>query len=358
MNATILLLIAAQAIKPFPSMREISIRPDQLASPMVIDTQPFARTVTCTGARTLTGTATGAGAVSWSASPDGASGACTGTTSWSCPVAVSPNAAGEGVETITVSQAGGGSSTVTLGFYVAGAHSCFLSQSFDGSYNAGKANLAAVGTWVNLGSSALNVTQATGSVQPTYRTSIVAGQPVVRCDGGDRVAGAAAADWTFLYQGAAFTVETVGKTVSGNGAYAATSSANAAHGYSSIDVGGSYFLQVINETPAANLNFSRAGYTAGLFHLASSVLLDDGGAGTDASIFIDSLSVATGTRALIYSITTASPLTLCAYNAGGSPLNGDLFRVIIYQSALDATQRGINKQTDEWALGGTLPVAP
>ena len=327
--------------------------------PLSIEAQPFARTVTCTGARTLTGTATGAGAVTWAASPDGASGACTGTTSWSCPVAVSPNAAGEGVETITVSQAGGGSATVDVGFYVAGAHSCFLAQSYDGAYNAGKLNLDAVGTWVNLGSSSLNVTQATGSAQPTYRTAIVGGQPVVRCDGGDRVAGAAAVDWTFLYQGAAFTAETVGKTVSGNGTYAATGASNGVHGYSSIDVGGSYFLQIINETPATNLSFSRSGYTSGLFHLASSVLLDDGGAGTDASIFVDSLATATGTRALLYSTTTASPLTLCAYNAGGFPLTGDLFRVLIYSgTALDATQRGINKQTDEWALGGTLPVTP
>ena len=354
----ILMVLAASSWNAGAEMRDTGFQMPSKQVPLAIAAQPFARTVTCTGARTLTGTATGAGAVTWSASPDGASGACTGTTSWSCPVAVSPNAAGEGVETITVSQAGGGSSTVTLGFYVAGAHSCFLSQSYDGAYNSGKADLAAVGTWVNLGSSALNVTQATGSAQPTYRTSIVGGQPVVRCDGGDRVVGAAAADWTFLYQGAAFTVETVGKTVSGNGTYAATSSANGVHGYSSIDVGGSYFLQVINETPASNLNFSRAGYTAGLFHLASTVLLDDGGAGTDASIFIDSLSVATGTRALIYSTTTASALTLCAYNAGGFPLTGDLFRVLIYASALDATQRGINKQTDEWALGGTLPVTP
>lgn len=356
MNVAILLMIAAQSLRPFPSMRETAMRPDMVPG-VRINATPFARTVTCTGAITLAGSAPDAGAVTWAASPDGASGACTGTTSWSCAVAVAPNAVGEGVETITVTQ-GVLSKTVDVGFYVAGAHSCFLAQSFDGAYNSGKGDLAAVATWENLGSSALDVTQATGSTQPTYRTSIVGGQPVVRCDGGDRVAASTATDWTFLYQGAPFTVETVGKTVSGNGTYAATGSANGVHGYSSIDVGGSYFLQVINETPATNLNFSRSGYTAGLFHLASSVLLDDAGAGTDASIFVDSLAVATGTRALIYSTTTASPLTICAYNAGGFPLTGDLFRVLIYTSALDATQRGINKQTDEWALGGTLPVTP
>lgn len=328
-------------------------------APLAITSLPFTRTVTCTGAITITGTATGAGAVSWAASPDGASGACTGTSSWSCAVSVAPNAAGEGVETITVSQSGGASRTVDVGFYVAGAHSCFLAQSINGTYNSGLVNADAVATWVNMGSSAKNVTQATGSAQPSLRNAVVGGQPVVRCDGGDRLAAAAAADWTYLYQGAPFTVETVGKTVSGNGAYVTTAASNGVHGYTSIDVGGSFFMQVINETPAINLSFSKAGYTAGLFHLVSEVLADDAGAGIDGSIFVDSLSVATAARALVYSVSVAQPLNICAYNAAGFPLTGDIFRVLIYSgTALDATQLAINKQTDEWALGGTLPVTP
>ena len=38
-------------------------------------------------------------------------------------------------------------------------------------------------------------------------------------------------------------------------------------------------------------------------------------------------------------------------------MTGSVFRVMIYQSALSSTQRGINKAVDEWALGGTLPAS-
>jgi len=61
---------------------------------LTINAMPYTRTVTC-GSYTLTGSASGAGAVSWSASPSGASGSCTGTTSWSCVVSVAPDATGE-----------------------------------------------------------------------------------------------------------------------------------------------------------------------------------------------------------------------------------------------------------------------
>jgi hypothetical protein len=328
------------------------------AAALVIDAMPYARTVTCSD-YTLTGTASGgSGAVSWSASPSGASGACTGTTSWSCVVDVAPDAVGEGVEVITVARSGAASDTETIGFYVDGEHSCFLSQSVDGSYNSTVANNDAVGTWQNLGSSALDVTQGTGSAQPTFRTSIVGGQPVVRCDGGDRIAATTASDWTFLYQGADFTVEHVGATTSGNGTYLTTAAVNGGHGYASLSVVSSVYMQIVNATPATNLDFSKSSYTAGQFHLTSQILDDDGGAGNDGSIYLDSLAVATAARASTFSVTTAAALNVCAYAAAGLPLTGDLFRAIIYQSALTSTQRGINKAVDEWALGGALPVTP
>jgi len=357
-NALVIaLMVAGAGIRPFGSMQDVAIRPQEgSAATLTIDAMPFTRTVTCS-TYTLTGTSTGTGAVSWSASPSGASGACTGTTSWSCVIDVDPDAVGEGVETITVTR-GSATDTETIGFYVDGEHSCFLSQSINGTYNSGLANADAVATWENLGSSALDVTQGVGSAQPSYRTSVVGGQPVVRCDGGDRVAASTASDWTFLYDGADFTVEHIGKTVSGNGAYTATSSANGTHGYSSLDVGGAFFLQVFNAALATNFSFSKSGHTAGLFHLSSTIVDDDGGAGNDASIFIDSLAVATAARGSTYSVTTASPVTLCAYNSGGTALTGDIFRVLIYQSALSSTQRGINKAVDEWALGASLPVTP
>jgi lysophospholipase L1-like esterase len=334
---------------------------------LAIAATPFARTVTCTGAITITGTATGAGAVSWAASPDGASGACTGTGSWSCAVAVSPNAAGEGVETITVSQAGGASRTVDVGFYVAGAHSCFLAQSYDGAYNAGKADLAAVATWVNLGSSALNVTQATGSAQPTYRTGIVGGSPVIRMDSGDSVAAATAADWNFMHTGGAFTVHAVWSagvadpnvrapivgtrtpTLFGAGSliyYDDRAASSAANRYCAVMGDG-----------VSALNFSFVGadetITQRFWNSTELVFSDDGGAGVDATHYVNGTSIGTSLRSGAFGVGNAQlPLTI----GNSSSVAPDFFSVLVYQSALTTTQIGINKEVTQWALGATLPI--
>jgi len=376
-NAALLFILAAQ-MRPFPSMSEAQrpypsmsseMVPNVGAAPMAIASTPFARTVTCTGAITLTGTATGAGAVSWVASPDGASGVCTGTTSWSCAVAVSPNAAGEGVETITVSQAGGGSSTVDVGFYVTGAHSCFLAQSFDGAYNAGKADLAAVGTWVNLGSSALNVTQATGSAQPSYRTAVVGGQPVVRCDGGDLVAASTAADWTFVANGTTTSTEILwSQGVAAGSFYSPIGTArlaSAGRGFaiamndSTVNEG--HRTYTWNATTSITLSTSAADVMPdGKFNLASMQIFIDAG-GVDLTQYTNAVSTATSEQTFS-AVSSSSPLTICSSNSSGLdafPITGDVFRALIYNGTLlDTTQRGINLAVDEWALGAALPVTP
>jgi hypothetical protein len=327
-----------------------------VAPPLTIAALPYARTVTCTGAITLTGTATGAGAVSWAASPDGASGSCTGTTSWSCAVSVSPNAAGEGVETITVSQAGGGSASVDVGFYVAGAHSCFLAQSINGTYNSGLVDADAVGTWVNLGSSAKNVTQATGSARPTYRTSVVGGQPVVRCDGGDRLVAATASDWTFLHDGTGATIDGVTKTTSAaiQNVMTTTTTGSAVgirYRYNSASTVSYFFAD-----GAASVTVTGNSTSGAFDQLTSTTASADT---PDLTLYVDNVSVGTPIDAPSFPVVApTTALSVCATSAGVSPFTGDLFRAIIYASSLTSTQRGINLAVDEWALGGTLPVTP
>jgi hypothetical protein len=154
---------------------------------------------------TISGTATNTPtSISWSASPSGASGTVTGDlTNWSTTVAISPDASGEGVETITfvaTNAAGSDTDAVTVGFYVAGAHTFLNAQNINGTYNSGMADSDAIATWENLGSSALDVAQGTGSAQPAYRTNMVGGQPVVKGDGGDYLVAATASDWRFLHE--------------------------------------------------------------------------------------------------------------------------------------------------------------
>jgi hypothetical protein len=284
-------------------------------------------------------------------------------------VDVDPDAVGEGVETVTVTR-GSATDTETIGFYVDGEHSCFLAQSVNGSYNSGLANADAIATWVNLGSSAKNVTQGTGSAQPSYRTAVVGGQPVVRCDGGDLIAASSATDWAFLNNGNDFTVEIVAATSSSNPnalqALVATADGNGAanrgilHAYddragssrndsllTSLSNGTSFQFA----TAAANGTVASA-----VFHGLQNVL--DEGTGSEWNSYVDGTARITVASVTGYSAGDPQlPLSICQANSLW-PLTGDSFRVLIYQSALTSTQRGINKAVDEWALGGTLPVTP
>ena len=361
----LLMALAASSWNAGPDMRDTGFQMPLGPPGVVISAMPYARTVTCTGDYELTGTAPGAGAVTWAASPSGDSGACTGTGTWSCIVAVAPNAAGEGVETITVTQ-GTLTATVDIGFYPTGAHSCFLVQSIDGSYNSTLVDFGAVSTWVNLGSSAKNLTQATGSVQPMYRTDVVGGQPVVRCDGGDRLQGATAADWTFLSNGTTpYSVVTVARTTNtSNSTIVSTStSASTCAGVplpaycmrgsgsttTNVFVGDGAGI-IINATSSAGT------FPAEVYHSLWSVLADDGGAGVDMTTYIDGTSRATAIRSGAFSVVDGGALGVCAGPGAANPIIGDVGNVIIYSSALDATQRGIVLAVDAWALGGTMPV--
>lgn len=369
MKWALLLLLAlpanANAVRFGGQTAERSVTLPSGPPSLVIAALPYARTVTCTGAITLTGTAPGAGAVSWAASPDGASGSCTGTTSWSCAVSVSPNAAGEGVETITITQAGvGGSSrSVDVGFYVSGAHSCFLAQSINGTYNSGLVDADAVATWVNLGSSALNVTQATGSAQPSLRLSVVGGQPVVRCDGGDGLAAATAANWAFLSDGTDWSGDAsllVSGASSTTGSIFSTRTTNAT-GTTVDAIAATGIVRLLSYNGSTN-HLVVTGSVGSLnnYRMHTTIVDDDGAAGPDGFLFIDATANGSSLAGTWAAGAPSAPLNICTGMVGSNTrlLIGDLFRVLIYQSALSATSQTINKQTDEWALGGTLPVTP
>ena len=377
MNVALLLLIAASGLRAGSDMRDVAMGDPQVVSggaatppTITLTAQPYTRTTTCTGSKTVTGTATDVTSVAWASSPSGDSGACTGTESWSCAVAVSPDATGEGVETITITATGAGGTdadTVDIGFYVAGSHSCFLAQSVDGSYNSTLSDNDAVATWENIGSSALDVTQGTGASQPTFKTSIVGGQPVVRFDGGDLVAAAAAADWDFLKNLSDSTMAVVSFKTTSAGSFQASaatmalssSTAGKALAYNDSTVANGY--RIYQDTGASGVSLctsAAAAAPAGVFSSFLALSDSDGSTGDDLFGYINgSLACSTTEQAANVAVSTC-PLTLGAACGPTFSLTGDIFRVSIYQSALTSTQRDINQAVDEWALGGTFPVTP
>mgnify|MGYP000160805457 CR=1 FL=1 len=146
-------------------------------------------------------------------------------------------------------------------------------------------NADAVATWTNLGSSAKNVTQGTGSAQPSYRTAVVGGQPVVRCDGGDRVVGALASDWDFMVDSTDKTVEDVwSKPTTAAGAMVTVASTVLGSAQNQH-----YHNFVLNQSYAAIMAAAgivveaatTGSYTGGLFYSITYQLDDDGGAGIE-----------------------------------------------------------------------------
>jgi len=343
------------------------------APTIIIDALPYARTVTCSS-YTLTGSATNVTSVAWAASPSGASGSCTGTTSWSCVVDVDPDATGEGVETITVTATGAGGTgtdTETIGFYVDGEHSCFLSQSVNGSYNSGLSNLDAVATWENLGSSALDVTQGTGTARPTFIASCIGGQPCVHFDGGDVIKAAAAADWTFLNTGADATVMMEARTTSSNPnalfyvlATAAVGASTSSRGLTLYydDRSGSsrndfvgWSVSKGSAPLSVSVTSANGDFTAATWHMWAAVLDDDGSTGNDGFQFVDGAAVG---AAASTTYSASAPTSALAIGDEGTARTfafiGDVGDILIYSSALTATQRGINDAVAAWASGGDL----
>jgi len=327
------------------------------ASTVTIDAMPYTRTVTC-DTYTVTGYYTGTAPTTWSASPSGDTGSCTDTGggTFSCVVDVDPDASGEGVETITI-----GSETVDIGFYVAGSHSCFLAQSVDGSYNSTLADSDPVATWENLGSSALDVTQATAANQPTFKTAIVGGNPVVRCDGGDNLSAATASDWDFMNDGTDYTIGSVFLNNGTNYTIASSRTSN---------VDGFVLAGSTSVTPRFEIDdgtlvvvgvASVGTMTPAVWHSQVAALDDDGSTGDDAFLYLDGALHSTGAATMAYPASAGRSFLIGIgrlVGGGAVAITGDLFRVIIYQSALTSTQRGINQAVDEWALGGSLPVTP
>jgi hypothetical protein len=325
---------------------------------VTIDAMPYTRTVTC-DTYTVTGTYTGTAPTTWSASPSGDTGSCTdlGGGTFSCDVDVDPDASGEGVETITI-----GNDSVDIGFYVSGSHSCFLAQSVDGSYNSTLADNDPVATWENLGTSALDVTQGTAVNQPTFKTSIVNGSPVVRADGNDNLSATTASDWTYLHDGTGMTIDAIALMTSGsainNIATTSTGSgSNRGIGWRTVSTAATSFY--LSDGAALRINVASANdvFTAGTFnnHMVMLASADT----PDHTQYINGTSVQSGNSSAAFSSSDpANPLFLFSTPAPAFPLTGDVFRVVIYASALTSTQRAINQSVDEWALGGTLPVTP
>lgn len=192
----------------------------------------------------------------------------------------------------------------------------------DASQITGLSDGNAVSTWPDMSGNGYDATQGTGSAQPTYKTGIVNGKPVVRFDGGDWLG--------FTQQSlASFSIFVVNRkdavtnksvllensAVAGN-QYLAAPSSNASGAYSA------QIATTIANSPSATVN---AWHIAGLVRSSGIIVAYvDGSGGSGAS-----------------NSTTFAPNRIASYSQVGTTywFSGDIAEIILYGSALGATDR-------------------
>jgi len=340
--------------------------PPPVDPPVVtIGAMPFARTVTATGLIVVSGTATNTPtSITWSASPSGASGSFTPAANWSGTVSISPTNAGEGVETITVTATNDGGSdtdTVTVGFYVTGAHSIFHAQNIDGQYNATLVNNDSIDRWQNLGSSAYDVIQPTLAARPTYKTNTVGGQPVAGFDGADNLYDEilTAANWNFINNSVTCTTESVYRTLTDTNSFQTCwhtflqASGGAYHGTDWRTTNNrQWILSAFNISGTPSSGTAQAGKFQLNQAAKNTANANDQVAYLDGSLHLTSATTTNFNSSAFFRLGGGASISPLA------PLTGEIWRVMIYSTELSLVELQINEAVDEWALGATFPVTP
>jgi hypothetical protein len=338
---------------------------------LTIDALPYARTLVC-GSYTLTGTSSGADSVAWATSPGAGSGSCTGTDTWSCVVTVVPTSAATATPTITVSATNAGGSITAdtvLGFFPEDVYACYLAQNADGDYGSTLANADAIATWVDSGTAGIDLTQATGTAQPSWRSSLIGtSQPFVSCDGGDSVTGGTASNWNFLHRagtersvliGAAtrLTNPNANQTLATN-----KTNTDAARGWRllSMDSGINDSLrQQVGNGSADVLTTNLAADTVRSTSLAGliDVINDDEAGADDGFLYADGVSSAAAAASGALAALDGSPLTICnRAGGGGSAFTGVYTHAVFYDRVLTSGEREAADAVVAWAFG--VPALP
>ena len=216
----------------------------------------------------------------------------------------------------------------------------------------------AVTTWSDLSGSGNDATQATASLKPIYRTSIINGRAVVRFDGVNDVLSMGTA--LNFERTDTFTIFVVAKptsTASNDGLIAKRGAAAAYTGWTFLKTsnntlgfqlinnfsGGNYLQSLTGGPTNITGSFRILGMTYAGTSLISGVLLYINGAAETFTADLDSLSA---------SILTAAPSNIGNINNGGNALTGDVAEIIVFNSVLSAA----NRQRVESYLAGIYDI--
>lgn len=213
----------------------------------------------------------------------------------------------------------------------------------DGTSNATRTNGVAFNDWLNKGALGGTFSNATGTQQPLFASSLLNGRAGATFDGTDDrlVSSLPMSSWAFLHNGNGATIYSVVRTsTSAVHTIAATSTGAAAsigvlHRYNT-GFAASYAMADGTALRIA-INGAAASVNTGLFDIMTSTLAS---ADTpDASVYVQGVSVTNGNAAAFTASNPSSTLIVGANPSGGFPLAGDLVCLLIYDVSHDNTQR-------------------
>lgn len=241
-------------------------------------------------------------------------------------------------------QGGGGIPTANLQVFLDG-------DDTDGSGNSTRTNGVAFNDWLNKGALGGTFSNATGTQQPLFASSLLAGHAGATFDGTDDrlVSSLAASSFTFMHDGTGATIYSVVRTaVSGVRTICATGTG----GTTTVSMGhrintgfaASYFM---SDGVALRLsaNGAAASVSNNLFDVQSSRLRSS--LSPHLSIDVNGVSVATADSAAFSASAPAATLHVGTNSAGVFPLAGNLLLLLVYNVAHDdATMDAIKAALD------------
>lgn len=213
----------------------------------------------------------------------------------------------------------------------------------DGSNNSTRTNGVAFNDWLNLGTLGGTFSNATGTQQPLFASSLLNGRAGATFDGVDDrlVSSLPMSSWAFLHNGDGATIYSVVRTAtSAVHTIAATSTGAAAsigvlHRYNT-GFAASYAMADGTALRIA-INGAAASVNTGLFDVMASTLAS---ADTpDASVYVQGVSVTSGNAAAFTASNPSSTLIVGANPSGAFPLGGDLVCLLVYNVPHAAAQR-------------------
>lgn|GEM_PF-3449861 len=248
-----------------------------------------------------------------------------------------------------------------------GKPSVWLSaQNIDGSSNSTLTDTNPVSAWTNLGLIAESPLQGTGANQPTYvQSCFTNGKSCLSFDGGDSLIASTASHYAFMNSGVGAMIYIVwAEDVATNGFYSPLSTMNLAA--NSRGVGMSLNDNTANETlriyqgSGAGITFATSAassFPRQQWHLVSYYILNDGTGAADIFAYLNK-SLITSAPSTGFNVgDPACPLTIGSACGLTYPLQGKIAEIMIYNWAMDTTQRTRAEEYIEGKYGITFPIA-